>query len=90
MHILRIQVTEKGEYYICLCQKKEHGLSIKTSLLLCILQNEKEESVVVSVYLRQYWKDAKMVWEPSDFGNITSTKLPPSNIWLPDVVLYNK
>lgn len=38
----------------------------------------------------QEWKDELLVWEPKDFGGITSIRVPCDLIWLPDIVLYNK
>ena len=29
-------------------------------------------------------------WNPSDFNNITHINVQPKEIWLPDIVLYNK
>eukprot|EP00111_Clytia_hemisphaerica_P019011 TCONS_00056209-protein len=51
--------------------------------------NEKSESLVVSVFLRQYWTDVKLKWNVSDYGNISSTKFKPDSIWVPDLMLYN-
>lgn len=38
----------------------------------------------------QEWSDYKLRWNPVDFGNITSLRVPSEMIWIPDIVLYNK
>ncbi|XP_021563908.1 neuronal acetylcholine receptor subunit alpha-2 [Carlito syrichta] len=37
----------------------------------------------------QEWSDYKLRWNPADFGNITSLRVPSEMIWIPDIVLYN-
>lgn len=38
----------------------------------------------------QSWMDEKLVWNPSDYNNLTVLRIPCTNIWLPDIVLYNR
>lgn len=38
----------------------------------------------------QEWSDHKLRWNPAEFGNITSLRVPSEMIWIPDIVLYNK
>ncbi|XGW25005.1 hypothetical protein V3C99_006442 [Haemonchus contortus] len=35
------------------------------------------------------WVDHYLTWDPSEYGNIKEVRLPISNIWKPDVLLYN-
>ncbi|KAK6017120.1 Neurotransmitter-gated ion-channel ligand binding domain protein, partial [Ostertagia ostertagi] len=35
------------------------------------------------------WKDYKLVWDISEYGNITDVRFPAGRIWKPDVLLYN-
>ncbi|KAF3857463.1 hypothetical protein F7725_009322 [Dissostichus mawsoni] len=35
------------------------------------------------------WTDYKLQWNPSDFDNVTSIRVPSELIWVPDIVLYN-
>uniref|UniRef100_A0A8C3WIU6 Cholinergic receptor nicotinic alpha 2 subunit n=1 Tax=Catagonus wagneri TaxID=51154 RepID=A0A8C3WIU6_9CETA len=37
----------------------------------------------------QEWSDYKLRWNPADFDNITSLRVPSEMIWIPDIVLYN-
>lgn len=38
----------------------------------------------------QEWHDYKLRWDPSDYENVTSIRIPSELIWRPDIVLYNK
>ncbi|ROL42828.1 Neuronal acetylcholine receptor subunit alpha-2 [Anabarilius grahami] len=35
------------------------------------------------------WNDYKLRWNPSEFDNVTSIRVPSEMIWVPDIVLYN-
>nr|XP_019608922.1 PREDICTED: neuronal acetylcholine receptor subunit alpha-4 [Rhinolophus sinicus] len=36
------------------------------------------------------WHDYKLRWDPGDYENVTSIRIPSELIWRPDIVLYNK
>lgn len=38
----------------------------------------------------QEWIDHKLRWNPDKYGGITSIRVPSENLWLPDIVLYEK
>lgn len=38
----------------------------------------------------QEWSDYKLRWNPEEFENVTSIRIPSELIWRPDIVLYNK
>lgn len=35
-------------------------------------------------------KDVNLVWNPSEYGNLTTVSIPSSSIWVPDIILYNR
>lgn len=45
---------------------------------------------VRSVLLIQEWFDYKLKWDPEEYGGVKTLHVPSENIWLPDIVLYNK
>nr|KAG5703101.1 hypothetical protein BaRGS_012163 [Batillaria attramentaria] len=51
--------------------------------------DEKDQVLVTNVWLDQEWVDEFLVWDPTDFNNITMIRIPCHKIWLPDMVLYN-
>nr|XP_036880435.1 neuronal acetylcholine receptor subunit alpha-2 [Manis javanica] len=51
--------------------------------------DEKNQMMTTNVWLKQEWSDYKLHWNPADFGNITSLRVPSEMIWIPDIVLYN-
>lgn len=38
----------------------------------------------------QEWRDYKLTWNASEYGGVSSVSIPASQIWTPDVVLYNR
>lgn len=38
----------------------------------------------------QEWMDAKLTWDPEEYGGVRELMVPSDHIWLPDIVLYNK
>uniref|UniRef100_A0ABM5F9Z6 Neuronal acetylcholine receptor subunit alpha-2 isoform X1 n=2 Tax=Pogona vitticeps TaxID=103695 RepID=A0ABM5F9Z6_9SAUR len=45
--------------------------------------------MTTNVWLKQEWNDYKLQWNPLDFDNVTSIRVPSEMIWIPDIVLYN-
>ncbi|VDO20789.1 unnamed protein product [Haemonchus placei] len=53
------------------------------------LQNEKEEQLEVSAWLRFMWRDENLRWQPSVYDNVTDLRHPAGTLWQPDILLYN-
>lgn len=46
-------------------------------------------TVTLNVWERYSWTDAFLTWDPAEFGGLDSLRMAESDVWLPDVVLYN-
>ncbi|XP_005410038.1 PREDICTED: neuronal acetylcholine receptor subunit alpha-4 [Chinchilla lanigera] len=51
--------------------------------------DEKNQMMTTNVWVKQEWHDYKLRWDPSDYENVTSIRIPSELIWRPDIVLYN-
>ncbi|XP_078413642.1 neuronal acetylcholine receptor subunit alpha-2-like [Cetorhinus maximus] len=51
--------------------------------------DEKNQMMTTNVWLKQEWYDYKLMWDPVEFDNVTSVRVPSEMIWIPDIVLYN-
>ncbi|XP_036397757.1 neuronal acetylcholine receptor subunit alpha-2a [Megalops cyprinoides] len=51
--------------------------------------DEKNQMMTTNVWLKQEWNDYKLRWNPADYDNVTSIRVPSELIWVPDIVLYN-
>lgn len=56
--------------------------------------NQVDGTMDSNIWLRYWWKDRILSWNPQDYGNTTSIKMytnPDSDnsIWVPDIYLYN-
>ncbi|XP_063319872.1 neuronal acetylcholine receptor subunit alpha-4b isoform X2 [Pelmatolapia mariae] len=45
--------------------------------------------MTTNVWVKQEWNDYKLRWNPEDYENVTSIRIPSEIIWRPDIVLYN-
>ncbi|KAM6164317.1 neuronal acetylcholine receptor subunit alpha-4 [Rhynchocyon petersi] len=45
--------------------------------------------MTTNVWVKQEWHDYKLRWDPADYENVTSIRIPSELIWRPDIVLYN-
>ena len=50
---------------------------------------EAEKSVQLTRSLQE-WTDYKLLWNPQEYGGVDRLYVPSEEIWLPDIVLYNK
>ncbi|XP_075882689.1 neuronal acetylcholine receptor subunit alpha-4b isoform X2 [Nelusetta ayraudi] len=51
--------------------------------------DEKNQMMTTNVWVKQEWNDYKLRWNPDDYENVTSIRIPSEIIWRPDIVLYN-
>jgi len=51
----------------------------------------KENTVLIyrSSSFSQTWTDARLAWTPSSYGDMNSTTMKMSDIWIPPMVLNN-
>jgi len=38
----------------------------------------------------QQWYDFRLTWNADDYGGVRRLYVPSNEIWLPDIVLYNR
>ncbi|XP_076880806.1 neuronal acetylcholine receptor subunit alpha-4b isoform X2 [Brachyhypopomus gauderio] len=51
--------------------------------------DEKNQMMTTNVWVKQEWSDYKLRWNPGEYENVTSIRIPSELIWRPDIVLYN-
>ncbi|XP_046650110.1 acetylcholine receptor subunit alpha-like isoform X4 [Daphnia pulicaria] len=63
---------------------------IKLKLSQLIDLNLKNQIMTTNLWVEQYWYDYKLMWEPSEYGEVSMLHVPSDHIWRPDISLYNK
>ena len=63
-------------------------MGIKMSQIIGI--DMKRQIMITNVWVEQEWIDYKLKWDPADYGGVKHLHVPSNDIWLPDIVLYNK
>ncbi|XP_046558641.1 acetylcholine receptor subunit alpha-L1-like [Haliotis rubra] len=74
-----IPVSSKGDTLnvtISLTVLKISSLSLRTG------------DAELDTWIYYEWFDNRLTWEPSEYGDISAIRLPPSDIWRPDIVPY--
>uniref|UniRef100_A0A2I4CTC3 Acetylcholine receptor subunit delta n=1 Tax=Austrofundulus limnaeus TaxID=52670 RepID=A0A2I4CTC3_AUSLI len=50
---------------------------------------EVDETLLTNVWLDHSWTDYRLTWNKTEFDGIDTLRLPPSMVWLPEIVLEN-
>ncbi|XP_059198923.1 acetylcholine receptor subunit alpha-like [Centropristis striata] len=64
-------------------------VTVGLQLIQLISVDEVNQIVSSNVRLKQQWKDVNLMWNPEDYGGIRKIRVPSTDIWRPDLVLYN-
>ncbi|KAI3379527.1 hypothetical protein SNEBB_000153, partial [Seison nebaliae] len=59
------------------------------TLVQIIDVDERNQILTTNVWLESNWKEERLIWNPTDYGNIKKLCIPAQKLWLPDIVLYN-
>ncbi|KAF0300449.1 Neuronal acetylcholine receptor subunit alpha-7 [Amphibalanus amphitrite] len=51
--------------------------------------DEKNQLLITNVWLNLEWNDVNLRWNASEYGGVQDLRIPPKNIWKPDVLMYN-
>uniref|UniRef100_A0A6Q2ZME7 Neuronal acetylcholine receptor subunit alpha-7 n=1 Tax=Esox lucius TaxID=8010 RepID=A0A6Q2ZME7_ESOLU len=68
-----------------------HSLTVKFSFSLMQIMDvdEKNQVLTTNIWLQLYWNDYYLQWNQSDYPGVTKVRFPDSQIWKPDILLYN-
>ncbi|XP_063285827.1 acetylcholine receptor subunit alpha-1-A isoform X3 [Pelobates fuscus] len=64
-------------------------VTVGLQLIQLINVDEVNQIVTTNVRLKQQWVDVNLKWNPEDYGGIKKVRIPSSEIWRADLVLYN-
>ncbi|XP_064635567.1 neuronal acetylcholine receptor subunit alpha-10-like isoform X2 [Lineus longissimus] len=64
-------------------------VNIAMSLFHILDTNEKHQTFSALVSIRLRWRDEYMVWDKTEYGNISQIHIPAYSLWLPDLVISN-
>ncbi|XP_071955381.1 neuronal acetylcholine receptor subunit alpha-10-like isoform X2 [Antedon mediterranea] len=51
--------------------------------------SERDQILKLNMHIFEHWFDEKLTWNPADYENIYEVRIPGSEIWIPDITLYN-
>uniref|UniRef100_A0A8K9XLV0 Neuronal acetylcholine receptor subunit alpha-7-like n=1 Tax=Oncorhynchus mykiss TaxID=8022 RepID=A0A8K9XLV0_ONCMY len=59
------------------------------TLLQIIDVDEKNQVLMTNAWLQLYWTDVYLSWNPEKYPGVQNLRFPSSQIWTPDILLYN-
>ncbi|XP_070300244.1 neuronal acetylcholine receptor subunit alpha-7 [Salvelinus sp. IW2-2015] len=60
------------------------------TLLQIIDVDEKNQVLMTNAWLQLYWTDVYLSWNPEKYPGVQNLRFPSSQIWTPDILLYNR
>jgi len=64
-------------------------VNLGATLQQIVRLDEKKQILTSCVWMNLNWINPYMKWNESEYGNIKDIRLPPSKLWMPDIMLYN-
>uniref|UniRef100_UPI00358F9D36 acetylcholine receptor subunit alpha-like n=1 Tax=Myxine glutinosa TaxID=7769 RepID=UPI00358F9D36 len=64
-------------------------VTVGLQLLQLTSVDEVNQVVETNVRIKQQWRDFRLMWNPQEYEGISRVRIPSSDIWLPDLTLYN-
>ncbi|XP_035700180.1 neuronal acetylcholine receptor subunit alpha-10-like [Branchiostoma floridae] len=65
------------------------NVAVDISLRQIIELAEKAQAFRINIWLRLYWEDEYLTWNASKHGGVDSLTIHSSDIWRPDIFVYN-
>ncbi|XP_024153016.1 acetylcholine receptor subunit alpha [Oryzias melastigma] len=69
--------------------KQPVNVTVGLQLIQLISVDEVNQIVTTNVRVKQQWTDVNLNWNPDDYRGIKKIRVPSTDIWKPDLVLYN-
>ncbi|TSN95721.1 Neuronal acetylcholine receptor subunit alpha-7 [Bagarius yarrelli] len=54
-----------------------------------VTHDEKNQVLVTNAWLQLAWTDVYLSWNPENYPGVNNLRFPSSQIWTPDILLYN-
>uniref|UniRef100_A0A8C6KK93 Cholinergic receptor, nicotinic, alpha 10 n=1 Tax=Nothobranchius furzeri TaxID=105023 RepID=A0A8C6KK93_NOTFU len=65
------------------------NVTLQVTLSHIIDMDERNQILTAYLWIRQVWFDAHLKWNKEDYDGLDTIRIPGSNVWRPDIVLYN-
>ncbi|XP_019622604.1 PREDICTED: neuronal acetylcholine receptor subunit alpha-6-like [Branchiostoma belcheri] len=64
-------------------------VTINVALAQLLDVNDRDQQIEGIMWMRLYWTDEYLVWDPDDYCGLEAVRMQGGSIWRPDIVLYN-
>ena len=55
-----------------------------------VISKSCDREAEMSVAMLQEWTDSNMRWNTTEYNNVKDIRVPPNNLWKPDILMYNR
>ena len=55
-----------------------------------VSQDEKNQLLTTCMWFNLVWDDYQLSWNETEYGGVDSVVIQPRNLWIPDILLYNR
>ncbi len=87
---LRAHLLEDYDLHAHPVKDHEDNVTVGIGMAIIHYDVDEERSVFsLDAWMRMSWVDAKLVWDPADYDNLTQIHFGVGEIWRPDILLYN-
>ncbi|XP_061164478.1 neuronal acetylcholine receptor subunit alpha-7-like [Saccostrea echinata] len=69
--------------------KENVSIAVNIALRQLMKLDEKNQVITLNIWMRLWWNDPFLSWDIKEYGNITQIILPYSNVWTPDITLFD-
>ena len=69
--------------------KSPVNVSFGLEFIQLIKVDERNQNIKNKVWIRLQWTNQLIKWDVERWGNVTFAQMDPSDLWTPDIVLYN-
>nr|prf acetylcholine receptor alpha1b [Xenopus laevis] len=69
--------------------KDQVVVTVGLQLIQLINVDEVNQIVSTNIRLKQQWPQVNLKWDPAKYGGVKKIRIPSSDVWSPDLVLYN-
>lgn len=70
-------------------EDNRHAINVSVGLSVISLDLSPSGVLSSNTWLRTFWHDYRLQWSPADYQGVKSIRVPPSQVWKPDLSVYN-
>lgn len=90
-HLIRADLLDNYDIKVrpVLRGKKEVNVQFALRISRLVKVDNQEQLLILDTWVIQKWDNEFLTWNSSDYGDVDRVHFAPSEIWVPDIALFN-